>query len=88
MTAPTYEDANVLLQIAQWWAAAGVGKDLNWIWSDEFDPDYEAFIEKHPGPGHMNVALPHEKCSFQLLGFARHLLFLIFNGCPLKIGDA
>ena len=50
MTAPTYEDANVLLQIAQWWAAAGVGKDLNWIWSDEFDPDYEAFIEKHP-PG-------------------------------------
>jgi hypothetical protein len=50
MTAPTYEDANVLLQIAQWWAAAGVGKDMNWIWSDKFDPDYETFIEKHP-PG-------------------------------------
>ena len=50
MSEPTYEDANVLLQVSQWWAMAGINEVMNWIWSDKFNPDYEKFIKKHP-PG-------------------------------------
>lgn len=50
MSAPTYEDAQILLQTAQWWAASGINEAMNWIWSDKFDPDYATFVEKHP-PG-------------------------------------
>ena len=48
MSAPTYDDATILLQVSQWWAMAGITDAMNWIWSDKFDPDYEIFLEKHP----------------------------------------
>lgn len=55
MSEPTYEDAHVMLQFAQLWAMMGVNKALNWIWSDEFEQDYETFIAKHPpGSGKFN----------------------------------
>ena len=50
MSEPTYEDANVMMQVAQFWAMMDVNKAMNWVWSDEFDPDYESFIAKYP-PG-------------------------------------
>ncbi|MFN2206104.1 MAG: DUF4760 domain-containing protein [Candidatus Promineifilaceae bacterium] len=48
MSDATYEDAQILLQTAQWWTMAGVNEVMNWLWSDEFEPDYEAFVEKYP----------------------------------------
>lgn len=48
MSEPTYQDANLMLQIAQWWAVSGVNKAINWMWSDEFIPDYPEFVEKFP----------------------------------------
>ena len=58
MSAPTYEDANILLQTAQWWSTAGVNDAMSRIWTDKFDPDYETFFEKHPpGSGKFNKVM-------------------------------
>lgn len=68
MSAPTYDDANVLLQVVQYWEIAGISDATNWIWSDEFDPDYATFVEKHPigseGYGRVRKALN----AFETLG--------------------
>ena len=48
MSTPSFDDANVLLQIEQWFAIAGINDATHWIWSDEFDPNYTTFVEKHP----------------------------------------
>jgi len=37
-----------MLQLAQLNAVWGVHAALNWVWSDEFVPDYAEFVEKHP----------------------------------------
>ena len=48
MSKPTHQDATLMLQIAQWWASAGVNEAVNWMWSDEFIADYAEFVEKYP----------------------------------------
>lgn len=48
MSKPTYEDADVLIKMAQWNTALGIPDILNWIWSDAFITDYEAFTKKYP----------------------------------------
>jgi hypothetical protein len=50
MAKPTYEDATLMLQLAQWGAASGGDEAGNWVWSDQFIPDYAEFVEKYP-PG-------------------------------------
>ena len=50
MGEPTYQDATLLVQLAQWWSASGLAEAMNWLWSDEFIPDYAEFVEKYP-PG-------------------------------------
>ena len=45
---PTAEDAAVMLRIARLGAANGVPSAMNWLWSDEFVPDYAEFIKKNP----------------------------------------
>jgi hypothetical protein len=48
MAKPTYQDATLVLQLAQ--VSALRRLPLGWLWSEEFDPDYTAFIQQHP-PG-------------------------------------
>lgn len=55
MTKPTYQDATLMIQIAQWGSASGVQDAVNWTWSDEFEADFEEFTKKHP-PGSEGAA--------------------------------
>ena len=48
MAKPTYQDANLILQMAQWGSSPGMGNANTWVWSDEFIPDYSEFIKKYP----------------------------------------
>jgi hypothetical protein len=48
MAKPTYQDAMLMLQLAQWGAASGVPEATNWLWSDQFVPDYAEFVKKYP----------------------------------------
>ena len=48
MTKPTYQDADVLLKMAQWSTDAKIPDIGSWIWSDEFIPDYDEFMKKYP----------------------------------------
>ncbi len=50
MAKPTYQDAEIMLQVSQWGTAMGLQTALNWVWSDKFKKDYAAFRKKHP-PG-------------------------------------
>jgi len=40
MAKPNYQDATLMLQIAQWWATSGQNEAMNWMWSDQFIADY------------------------------------------------
>jgi len=48
MTKPNYQDATLMLQLAQWGAALGLNEAMNWIWSNQFVPDYTEFVKKYP----------------------------------------
>lgn len=48
MAKPTYRDATLMLQLAQWQATLNVQEALNWMWSDQFVADFEEFTEKYP----------------------------------------
>ena len=48
MSAPTYEDATIMLQLARWGAELGNPKAFSFIWSDKFEQDFAAFQEKFP----------------------------------------
>lgn len=50
MARPTYQDATVLLQLAQWQMTRDMLAALGWLWSDQFLPDYTAFVRAYP-PG-------------------------------------
>ncbi len=39
MSAPTREDATLMIQIAQWMATSGIQDQLQKLWADDFDPD-------------------------------------------------
>ena len=63
MAKPTYQDATLMLQIAQWGAASGANEAANWIWSDQFIPDYDGFIKKYP-PGSDGFANVSRVCGW------------------------
>jgi hypothetical protein len=48
MQRPNYEDATLMVQLAQWWSASGGAAAEGWMWSDEFTPDYAEFKMKFP----------------------------------------
>ena len=48
MAKPTYKDATLMLQIAQWESMLGVPEAMNWLWSDEYISDYAEFVKKYP----------------------------------------
>lgn len=45
---PKYQDAVLMLQMAQWGAALDLSEATNWMWSDEFVSDYDEFKRKYP----------------------------------------
>lgn len=59
MAKTSYEEAALVLQVNQWGAMQGLGGAMNWIWSDEFVPDFAGFAAKYPpgSDGARNVAL-------------------------------
>lgn len=63
MAKPTYQDATLMLQIAQWGAASGANEAANWIWSDQFIPDYTGFVKKYP-PGSDGFANVSKVCGW------------------------
>jgi hypothetical protein len=48
MSAPTYEDANIMLQLARWGAESGLNKASRFVWGDKYIKEYEEFIKKYP----------------------------------------
>lgn len=48
MPKSTYQEATLMLQLAQWGAAAGFSAASSWLWSDEFVKDFAEFTAKHP----------------------------------------
>jgi len=68
MTKPTYQDAEIMLQVSQWGTAMGVQAAMNWMWSDKFIADYTVFREKHP-PGSKGFRRATTVCSwFETIG--------------------
>ena len=68
MSKPTYQDATLMLQIAEWSTVAGLGDASNWMWSDQFITDFAEFAKRYPrgSEGNRNAA---KICSyFETLG--------------------
>lgn len=45
---PNREDATVMLELLQVWAAMGMSDAMGWVWSPEFIPEFDSFVEKYP----------------------------------------
>ncbi|GAC1407204.1 MAG: hypothetical protein NVSMB52_20550 [Chloroflexota bacterium] len=50
MTKPTYADATLMVNLAEWHTQCDLPATLNWVWSDAFCPDYVVFTRQNP-PG-------------------------------------
>jgi hypothetical protein len=48
MSAPTYDDAHVMLQLARWGAESNLNKAVRFVWGDKYIDDYQEFIKKYP----------------------------------------
>lgn len=76
MAGPSFQDAQLILEFANWRHAHGVDDALAWMWSSEFVPDYEEFTKKYPrlSQGRRNA---NKICGyFDTIGlFYKHGLF-------------
>jgi hypothetical protein len=50
MDKPTYKDAEMMLKMVEWMWSSGIPEINNWIWSEEFEPNFTKFVKKNP-PG-------------------------------------
>ena len=48
MTKPTYQDAQLLLELMKLHSMAGLSEAGNWVWSNQFVLDYKEFIKRYP----------------------------------------
>jgi len=48
MSAPTYDDAHVMLQLARWGAESRLNKATRFVWGEKYIDDYQEFIKKYP----------------------------------------
>ena len=48
MAKPTHQDANIMLQLLQVWAALDISDAVGWVWSREFIPEFAEFVKKYP----------------------------------------
>ena len=63
MAQPTHQDATLMLQLAQWGATLEVQEAANWMWSDQFVPDFTEFMKKCP-PGSEGFANASKICGW------------------------
>ena len=59
MSKTTFEEATLMLQVNQWGAMQNLGTAMNWLWSDEYVPDFAGFMAKYPlgSEGNRNASL-------------------------------
>lgn len=68
MAKPTYEDATLMIQLAQLGIDWGIQDATNWLWSDQYISEYEKFIEKYP-PGSEGFSNATKICGwFETIG--------------------
>lgn len=48
MAKPTADDARLVVELAQLAAEQHHSEAMDWVWSDEFVPDYDEFVKKYP----------------------------------------
>jgi len=48
MPRPTRDDAHLMLELATWYTASGVGDAANWVRSNEYVSDFKTFESRHP----------------------------------------
>lgn len=60
---PGYDDARLLVQLAEWHSASGLPAALRWLCSDEDTADYDRFTERHP-PGSEGDGMIVLVCDF------------------------
>jgi hypothetical protein len=48
MAKPTSDQAQLVVELAKLNVQAGLPATMNWLWSDEFPPDYDEFVKKWP----------------------------------------
>jgi len=85
---PGYEDARLLVHLAEWHSAAGVPAALRWLWSDDYVADYGAFVERYP-PGSDRDDMVVRVCDyFETVGaLHKHGLLnedLLFDWLPIS----
>jgi hypothetical protein len=76
MAKPTHEDAVLMIQLAEMGVTSGTQDATNWLWSDEFIPDYTDFVKKYP-PGSEGYLKANKICAyFETIGtLHKHGLF-------------
>ena len=82
MAKPTFQDASLMLQLAQLSAVSGLQKANAFLWSDKYEADYKEFVKKYP-TGTDEYSYASQICGwFETLGtllkydlFNRELLF-------------
>jgi hypothetical protein len=89
MAKPNYQDATLMLQLAQWWATSGQNEAMNWMWSDQFIADYAEFVKKYP-PGSEGFANASKICGWlETVGtLYKHELFneeLLFDWLTISL---
>jgi hypothetical protein len=74
MSAPTFEDATIMLQLSRWGAEMGNSKASRFIWSDKYVEDFAAFQEKYP------IGSKEYQYVSQICGWFETLAALWVNG--------
>jgi hypothetical protein len=85
---PGYDDARLLVHLAEWHTAAGLPGALRWLWSADFDTDYVTFAKRYP-PGTHGDCLAALVCDyFETVGaLHKHGLVnedLLFDWLPVS----
>jgi len=63
MAKPTAEDARLVVEFAKLGAQTGLSEAVDWVWSDQFPPNYDDFVKKYPR-GSKEHARATQICGF------------------------
>ena len=82
MAKPTYDDARLVAEFARLANESGHAEAMDWIWSDQFLPDYDKFVKKYPLGSKEHARISQVCGFFETLGalwkyglFSEDLLF-------------
>ena len=89
MAKPTYQDARIVLELMEYNAAAGLSEAMNWLWSDQFVPEYAEFNRKYPLGSKGNIDAMKILGYFETIGtFWKHRLInedLLFDWLAVEM---